>query len=149
MTDIDNPQMSSGASTMMNVEWKEILTKAALTGAIAGVAAGVLVPGGSVTLGTMELPGSVAIGIGAAGGSITGDLAHKYVLPYIPQSQKYQGVESAAISIGSAIAGSYLGMKLMGDVPIMTPILLGGGSYVGADYLYFRVFDSKSGGFVY
>ena len=143
----DNPEMTTQAT--MNVEWKEMLTKATLTGALAGAAAAVLVPGGSVTLAGMEVPGSVAIGLGAAGGSITGDLAHKYVLPYIPQSQKYQGIESAAISIGSAIAGSYLAMKSMGDIPIGTPILLGGGSYVGADYLYYRVFDSRTGGFVY
>lgn len=145
---LDNPEMSSGYAPSM-VQWKEILTKATLTGALAGTAAALLVPGGSVSLGGMSVPGSVALGLGAAGGSVAGDLAHKYILPHIPQNAKYEGVESAAISVGAAIGGSYLVMNMMGDVPLMTPILLGGGSYIGADYLNRYVFDSKTGGFVY
>jgi hypothetical protein len=142
----DNPEMSSYST--MSVEWKEILTKAALTGVIAGSAAALLVPGGSVTVAGMSVPGPVAIGLGASFGSWTGDLAHKFVLPYIPQSQKYQGIESAAISVGGAVAGSYLALSMMGEVPIQTAIFLGGGAFVAGDYAYYRVF-SKQGGFVY
>src|SRR5690349_5821515 len=113
---LDNPEFSS-PNTPSNVAWKEVLTKATLTAGIAGVAAAFLIPSGSVTVAGMSVPQSIAIGIGAASGSIAGDLAHNYILPHIPQSQKYLGIESAAVSIGAAVAGAYVGMSMLGDVP--------------------------------
>lgn len=144
----DDPEMSS-LSTPMMVEWKEILTKASMTGAIATAAAALLIPGGSGSLAGIQIPGSIAVGLGCAGGSVTGDLAHKYVLPHIPQNQKYLKAESAAVSIGAAIGGAYLGMNIIsGSVPILTPVLIGGGSFVASDYIYHTVLDKNSGGFV-
>lgn len=148
MSGFDNIEMSS-ASTPSNVPWKEILTKATLTAAIAGTAAVFLIPSDSVSIAGMAVPQAAAIGLGAAGGSIAGDLAHKYVLPHIPQNEKYLGVESAAVSVAAAVAGAYLGMSTFGDVPIMTPVLLGGGAYITSDYVYHHVIDRSSGGFMY
>ena len=145
---LDNPELSP-QNTPSNVAWKEVLTKATLTAAIAGTAAAFLIPSGSVSLAGMSIPQAAAIGLGAAGGSIAGDLAHKYILPQIPQNEKYLGVESAAVSVGAAIAGAYLAMSMIGDVPIATPVLLGGGSYVAADYVYRNVIDMGSSGFIY
>ena len=145
---MDNPELTS-ANTPSDVAWKEILTKATLTAAIAGVAAAFVIPSGTITIAGMSVPQAAAIGLGAAGGSIAGDLAHKYILPQIPQSEKYLGVESAAVSIGASIAGAYLAMNMIGDVPIATPILLGGGSYVAADYVYRNVVDTSASGFIY
>ena len=143
----DDPQMAT-ISPLMSVEWKEILTKSALTGALAAAAASFLIPGGSGTIAGMQIPGAVGVGLGCAAGSITGDLAHKYVLPHIPQNQKYINAESAAVSVVSAMGGAYLGMSLLGDVPIMTPIILGGGSYVASEFIYQNVLNKSTGGFV-
>lgn len=145
----DNPEISSARSPM-DVAWKDIATKAALTAAVGGVAGMLLVPGGgSVSVLGMQVPQYVGLGIGAGIGSVAGDLAHNYVLPHIPQDQKWIGVETAAVSVGAAAAGAYVGMSMFGSVPIMTPLLIGGGSYIGADYLYHNVWDMKSGGFIY
>ena len=145
---LDNPELSSDRMPM-DVAWKEILTKATLTAALAGAAAAFLVPSGSVSIAGMSVPQAAAIGLGAAGGSVVGDLAHKYVLPHIPQNEKYIGVESAAVSIAGSIAGAYLGMNMIGETPLITAALLGGGSYIGADFLYQHVIDMSSCGFIY
>lgn len=143
----DDPQMAT-YSPMMNVEWKEIITKAAVTGGLATAAAAFLIPGGTGSIAGMSIPGSLGVGLGCAAGSVAGDLAHKYVAPLIPQDMKYVNAESAAVSLGAAVGGAYLGMSLIGDVPIMTPILIGGGSYLASDYLYSHVLNKSTGGFV-
>lgn len=145
---LDNPELSSDRMPI-DVAWKEILTKATLTAALAGAAAAFLVPSGSVSIAGMSVPQAAAIGLGAAGGSVVGDLAHKYILPHIPQNEKYIGAESAAVSIAGSVAGAYLGMNMMGDTPFITAALLGGGSYVTSDYLFHHVIDVSSGGFIY
>lgn len=139
----DNPQMSSSFAPS-TVPWKEIATKAAVTAGVAGALAFVLLPDASVSLGGMSVPQSVGIGLGAATGSVVGDLAHNYILPHIPQSEKYLAYEDAAVSIGASVAGAYIGMGSFGDVSPMTAVLLGGGSYVASDYIY-RHFYSQSG----
>ena len=144
---MDNLQMSP-ANKPMDVPWMEMGTKAVLTGAIATAAAALLIPGGSVSVAGISIPGSVGIGLGAAGGSIVGDLAHKYVLPQIPYSEKYEGIESAGISIAAAAAGSALALSMLGDVPIATPILLGGGSFIVGDFVYQKLYSKNTGGFV-
>lgn len=141
MSSFDYPEMSS-VSAPMSVEWKEILGKAALTGAIAGVAASFLTSGSSVSIAGMSMPGAVGAGLGCAAGSITGDLAHKYILPQNSQNQKFINMESTAISVGASIAGAYLGMAAIGGpVPITTAAILGGGSFVASDYTYHRVLN--------
>jgi hypothetical protein len=144
----DNPEFSS-QNTPSSVPWKEILMKATLTATIAGVAANFLIPGGSVNVAGMSVPQAAAIGLGAASGSIAGDLAHKYVLPHIPQNEKYVEAESAVVSVGAAIAGAYVAMNMIGDTPIMTPVMLGGGSYLLSDYVMHHVIATSSGGFIY
>lgn len=149
MSQNDNPEISNSRAPM-DVAWKDIATKAALTAAVGGVAGMLLVPGDArVSLLGMQLPQYFGLGIGAGIGSVAGDLAHNYVLPHIPQNQKWIGVETAAVSVGAAAAGAYFGMSMFGEVPIMTPLLIGGGSYVGADYLFHNVWDMKSGGIIY
>lgn len=142
-----NPEMSS-VYAPSGICWKEIATKAALTGALAGAAASVLVGGdSSVPFIGMQLPTSVAVGLGCAAGSVTGDLAHKYVLPHIPQNQKFQGVETIAISAGASILGAYAATMGTG-LPLTTVALLGGGSFVGSDYVYHQILARDSGGFL-
>lgn len=148
MSGFDNIEMTP-STTPSDVAWKEILTKATLTAAIAGTAAAFLIEPGSIDLAGMSVPQAAAIGLGAAGGSIAGDLAHKYILPHIPQNEKYLGVESAAVSITAAVVGAYLGMNTIDAIPPMVPVLLGGGAYIASDYVYHHVIDRSSGGFMY
>lgn len=143
----DNPEMTS-VYAPMNVEWKEIASKAALTGALAGLAAVVLVGGdATVPLAGIQLPTSVAVGLGCAAGSVSGDLAHKYVLPHIPQNQKFAGVESVAISAGASVLGAYVATMGTG-LPFTTVAMLGGGSFLGSDYVYHQILDRRTGGFL-
>ena len=143
----DNPEMTS-IYAPMSVEWKEVATKAALTGVLAGIAASVLVGGdATVPLAGMDIPTAVALGIGCAAGSVSGDLAHKYVLPHIPQNQKFAGVESIAISTGASILGAYV-VTMGTGLPLAPIVAIGGGSFIGSDYVYHQILDRKTGGFL-
>ncbi len=124
-----------------DVDWKEMASKAALTGAIATAASFLLVGDGPASFGGISIPSSLALGLGAAGGSVVGDLAHQYVLPHIPQDQKYLGIESAAISIGAAAGGAYLASSMFGDYPAITPLVIGGASYASSDYVYHKLMN--------
>lgn len=67
------------------------------------------------TYGGMSIASTV--GVAAAVGSVSSKLAHDYVLPHIPQSEKWQTVEAAAINATASGAGS------VGYVYLMDPSL--------------------------
>lgn len=145
---LDNPQMQEGYNPDA-VMWKEVGLKAALCGVIAGGAASIFVPtSSSVNVLGFELPGNVAIGLGVGVGSVAGDLAHKFILPYVPIDKRFENAESAAVSLTAAVGGSYLALSMMGDIPFSTSAILGASSYLGGDYVYRNVFDSEKGGFI-
>lgn len=133
------------------IKWKEIGAKAAVTGVIAA-AAGVLLlaPDQSGDVLGLTLPAYAALGVGCAAGSVAGDLAHNYVLPYIPQSEKYLKVESAAVSLGAAALGGYLALGAVGvSADPILPIGAAVGSYMAADYVYHKFIDTQSGGLLF
>jgi hypothetical protein len=79
--------------------WKKLLTKGVATGAIAAVAGMLLFEDKSLYVAGVQVPGAIAMGLGAAAGSVSADLAHKYIMPHIPANQKYEKAEFAALSI--------------------------------------------------
>jgi hypothetical protein len=48
----------------------------------------------------------LGIGIGSAVGSVCSDLAHDYILPHIPQSQRLLTIESGALSVVASSLGA-------------------------------------------
>jgi hypothetical protein len=89
------------------------------------------------------------MGIGAAAGSLSADLAHKYLIPHIPANQKYEKAEFAAISVVASGLGTYLVSNLIGGAKISLAIALGAGSYISGDYIYHNFINKKEGGFLY
>ena len=142
----DPDQMLPWASEA--VQWKEIGIKAALTGAIAGAATMFLLDNDATTVfAGMEVSPAIAAGAGCAVGSVTADLAHNYILPYIPQNAKYTRAESVALGIAASSLGTYVATMGSG-LPISTAAMLGGGSFVAADYTYHNFISMQSGGVV-
>lgn len=115
--------------------WSEVAKKAAITGAIAGVASYFLLDNGDISVMGRMMPSAVPVAAGVAAGSVAGDLAHIYVLPHIPQNQKYVALESAAVSVAAAGAGSYLGASMFERADPFIMVALGAGAYVTGDYI--------------
>lgn len=140
----------SPSSQPSNVEWKEIATKAALTAGIAGAASMLLVGGdGNVDFMGIPMPQWAGIGLACGSGSVAADLTHKYVLPHIPESQKFGDATAAALSIGSSSLAAYIVMNSMGNIQPITPVILGGGSYVAAEYAYRNFVNTSTGGLIF
>jgi hypothetical protein len=131
------------------VEWKELLTKGVATGAIAALAGMLLFENESISVAGIKLPGSVAMGLGAAAGSLSADLVHKYIMPHIPANQKYEKAEFAAISVAASCLGTFAVSNLLGSAPMAPAFAIGAGSYISGDYIYHNFIDKKTGGFLY
>jgi hypothetical protein len=142
-------QQMSSYPRPSEVEWKELLSKGVATGAIAAVAGLLLWDSKSISIAGIKVPGSVAMGIGAAASSLSADLAHKYLIPHIPANQKYEKAEFAAISVAASGLGTYLVSNMIGGADIDPAIALGAGSYISGDYIYHNFINKKEGGFLY
>lgn len=141
------PPMRTASPALSELPWQEWVSKATLTAAIAGVTTFAVMTPGKVPLFGMNVPVSIAAGLGCAAGSLTADFAHEYVLPYIPHNEKYMQAESAALGVFSAGVGNYIFSSLVGPAPRF-PIAfgIGAGSYVLADYTWVRFLNGKTGG---
>jgi hypothetical protein len=142
-------QSMSSIRQVGEIEWKELLTKGAATGAIAALAGMLLFEDKALVIAGMRVPGSVAMGLGAAAGSLSADLAHKYVMPHIPANQKYEKAEFAIISVAASGLGTFAVSNLIGSAPMVPAFALGAGSYISGDYLYHNFINKKEGGFIY
>jgi hypothetical protein len=129
--------------------WKELLTKGVATGVIAALAGMLLFENKSLYVAGVQVPGSVAMGLRAATGSVSADLAHKYIMPHIPANQKYEKAEFAAISVVASGLGTFAASNLIGSAPMVPAFALGAGSYLSGDYIYHNFVNKKEGGFLY
>lgn len=120
--------------------------KAVITGAIAGTAAS-LVFGqtGTSNLAGFNLPTGLAIGMANGASSLAADFAHEYVLPAIPGNQKYASIESAALGLGVAGAGTayILNMENVGSETTMNAFLLGAASYAAGDWIDAKMYGGQ------
>jgi hypothetical protein len=132
-----------------DVEWKELLTKGAATGAIAALAVMLLFEDKTLSVAGIKLPGSVTMGLGATTVFLSADLAHKYIMPHIPANQKYEKAEFAAILIIASGAGTFAVSNLNGGSLMAPSFAIGAGSYISGDYIYHNFIDKKTGGFIY
>jgi uncharacterized membrane protein YjfL (UPF0719 family) len=83
---------------------------------------------------------ATAVGIGTGVGSMVAKASHDYVLPHIPQADKWKTIKSASLNAGMARAGAWGYVALMDSnvakadaVPIIGYAV--GGEIVG-EYIY-------------
>ena len=96
-----------------------------------------------------QLPAIVPLGIGCAAGSLSADVAHQFIFPLIPHSEKYDAMEATALSIGASGAGAAIATLVLGFQPNLRTFLAGSGSYVAWDYAYHRFLKPMSDGGLY
>jgi hypothetical protein len=92
---------------------KKLLMKPAISGGIAAVVLPQLSGGSEYIYNGKRYP---LWGLGAAlgfGSSFVAEFAHRYLLPLIPQSEKYLTMESMVLSIASSSGAFVLGAKLI------------------------------------
>jgi hypothetical protein len=142
-------QLMSSIRQPGEVEWKELLTKGIATGVIAALAGMLLFENESIYIAGIKLPGSVAMGLGATAGSLSANLAHKYIMPHIPANQKYEKAEFAAIFNAASGLGTFAVSNLIGSAPMAPAFALGTGSYISGNYIYHNFINKKEGGFLY
>lgn len=139
---MDDDSMQSN-NYNQNMVWKDALYKAGLTAGVAGIASMFLFNDGRINVMGTYMPVAVPVALGAATGSLVGDLAHSYIIPHIPVAQKYQAIESAAVSVGAAGAGTYLAANLFQNANPLVMVAVGGGSYIAGEYLEKYMKQSK------
>lgn len=150
---IENTEMLPVGSASPPIDWNDWLMKAGLTGVTAALAAYVVTgdnAGRTINVLGMDLPGVAVIGLGGAAGSLTADMAHQWIFPLIPNNEKYDRAEAAALSVGAAGAGCYIASSLLGPSPALLPsIAIGSGSFIASDYVYHNFVSAKSGGLLF
>ena len=125
--------------SMSDIDWKDWMMRAGLTAGVAAVSSYLLTAdgGGQVDLFGVRLPGSAIIGASAGVGSLSADLAHKYIFPLVPHNERFDKLESVALSAGASGLGCYAGSALIGGNPkLFHALAIGGCSFVASDYAY-------------
>jgi hypothetical protein len=135
------------------IDWKEWLTKASLTGLVAAAGSYVLAgdSGRSFNLAGVGIPGYVIMGLGGAAGSLSADMAHQWVFPFIPHNAKYDKAEAAALSVAASGLGFYAaGLVLGPSAPALLPSMaIGSGSFLVSDYAWHNFISKKDGGLLF
>jgi drug/metabolite transporter (DMT)-like permease len=122
-------------------EFKKVGKKYLYTAAIA-VAGSVLL--GDTTLSDegklfdMNIPLPIFAGLGAGLGSVVSNVASDYVVDKMFDDSTIRTTERTIVGVGLAAVGSVAGLKyLSGLPPSLDRAILGAGSYIGGEYMYF------------
>jgi hypothetical protein len=106
--------------------------------------------GSSEELGS-GIDAAAAIALGSVAGSLLAAVAHDYVLPHLPQSDKLTTIESAALNIGASAGGAIALIYLMDGsaaashwMPIATYAVAG---EIAGNYLYGQFVNPALGSF--
>ena len=129
---------NNSSSSLSNIDWKDWLMRAGMTGAVATAASFALFPTVDIDVNGMKLPSYAVIGVGAASGSLAASAAHEWIYPMIPHDAKWDSAETAALSIGAAGLGAYGAVSLFGNANPML-IAVGGGAYAAGDYIHAKM----------
>lgn len=143
---LDNPGRPTRVLQDMNgdMNWKASLYKAGVSAAF-GAAGSYFLLGetASVPVGGVNVPSPVLVGGACGAGSVAADLAHMYVLPNIPQNEKFVKMESAALGLAASGLGTYGVMRLSGATSGgPTAVAIGAASFLAADYTSEKLFDT-------
>lgn len=127
----------------------EMAVRAGLSGGIAAVGSSLMGESFStpVNFFGLRVPAPIAVGGAVAGASVTADLAHLYLLPYVPFGAEYGNLGSAALGMGVAGAGTVGIMTLSASgrqVQWLPAAALGAGSYLVGDYAATKFFGQGS-----
>jgi hypothetical protein len=129
-------------------DYKEILMKAGLNAAVSGVATKLVFGGnpGTVNYMGMQIPTAVLSSLSGAVSSVSTDLAHDYVLPYIPKNKKFESLEALGLGLGTSALTNTLFLSQSGNVNKLYTSALGAGSYAASDWIYHRILNKDEGG---
>lgn len=144
---VTRPQPFACTSTpeRMQSSFMDKTRKAVVTGVVSAGIASMMGSGGYTDALGVELPVPVAIGASNAVASVAADLSLEYVLPHIPGNDKYSYLESAALGLGVAGAGTayILNREQLGSYTTMNAALLGAAAYAGGDYIDSKFFGGN------
>jgi len=127
--------------------WGDKARKAAISGGVAWVAGKMFGEDGQTQVFGMNLSMPTALAGTTAIGSVAADVAHDYVLPYIPGNDKFNNVESAVLGLGVS-GGSAAWLLNEGEVinqPAFNTFLLGAGSYAAGEWIDNKFFRQGGG----
>lgn len=130
-------------------DWTSSVSKAALTGVVAAVAAFLLTDEADATILGVNIPVPIILGVGGAAGSVVADVAHQWAFPFM-HDMKYDHAEAVALSVLSSSVGFYLAGALVHDAPTpMSSLIIGAGSYIASDYIWLQFIADPSGKLVW
>lgn len=112
--------------------------KAIYTGVSAGLLSYLLLgETGNISLGSMNVPSSVAVGFACAGGSVVSDLTSDYFIDQLDQSASVKSLETNAIKLGVSSAATVGTLYLTSGIsPNIMGALTGGASKFLGDSVY-------------
>lgn len=133
--------------TYSGSDWTCRLRKAALSGGVAYVAGMVFGEDGQTQIFGQNVSMPTALAGSTALGSVAADVAHDYVLPYIPGNDKFNNAESAVLGLGIS-GGTAAWLLNEGNVinqPAFNTFLLGAGSYAAGEWIDKKFFYGQGG----
>jgi len=136
---------------MLNDNMKKKLTKSAVTGGILTIATSTMYGSGTLEFMGYQVPSLIPLFLSGAGASMISDYAHDAIYPHLNTTeQKLSDV--AAVAAGVGVSGvATAGILALTGVPkenLIPAVILGGGSYIAADYIESR-FLEKNGMLVF
>ena len=127
----------------------ENFAKPVLVGVTAYLGSMALLPTSSVVIMGNTMNSHMYYGILGVGGSFASELAHNWLLPYIPGNSKFSQTESMILAPAVNAGIFVLGTKYFIDrqifqpgVDLIKPALLGGGSEIVGQYVFESVIKS-------
>jgi len=126
--------------------YQDKVRKGLITGVVAATASTVVFgQTGNTNIFGITVPTVAAIGGANALASVAADVAHDYVLPYIPFDARFQYAESALLGLGVAGGSTafILNKENLGSASTMNAFLLGAGSYAAGDWIDSKVKGSS------
>lgn len=130
-----------------NMGWGDKARKALISGGVAWVAGKAFGEDGTTQIFGMNVSMPTALAGSTAIGSVAADVAHDYVLPYIPGNSTFNNAESAVLGLGVS-GGAAAWLLNEGDVinqPAMNTFLLGAGSYAAGEWIDNKFFRQGGG----
>lgn len=92
----------------------------------------------TVPLGPLNVSLPIAVGATVFIGNTAGEVLTQFVLPMLPDDQKFKGIQEAAVPPAMAGLGVFLSMRMLvsENTEIIPSVLLGAGSSIGGKYIY-------------
>ena len=141
-----NPLIQTNSS-MIGSDTKKLLIRSALTGTVLAVAGSVIYGNGNISVMGQSVPAAIPLFASGAVGSIIADQTHKAVAEALPGAVGAKLGDYTGMVVGGAVcaAASAGTLKLAFNLPseaLPQAAALGGASYIAADALEPRIFET-------